>query len=47
MHFAEQKYKLSTLAITDGKRQLPSILPSKRKLSTANFCRQSFIYNLL
>ena len=35
------------LAITDSKRQLPLILPSKRKSSAANFCHWSFIYNLL
>ena len=39
--------RTSTLAITDGKRQLPLILPSKRKSSTTNFCHWSFIYNSL
>ena len=39
--------RTSALAITDSKRQLPLILPSKRKSSTANFCRWSFIYNSL
>ena len=34
-------------AITNGKRQLPSILLSKRKSLTANFWCQSFIYNSL
>ena len=33
----------AALAITDSKRQMPSILPSKRKSSTSNFCCQSFI----
>ena len=41
------KNHMTALAITDGKRQLPSILPLKRKSSTANFCHQSFIYKSL
>ena len=41
------RLRYSALAITDGKKQLSSILPSKSKSSTANFCRRSFIYNSL
>ena len=43
LHF----YPATALAITNGKRQLPSILPLKRKSLTAYFCRWSFTYNLL
>ena len=37
----------TALTITNGKRQLPSILPLKRKSSTANVYHWSFIYNSL
>ena len=49
VHFQRlcRTFLYAALVITNGKRQLPSILSSKRKSLTANFCCQSFIYNLL
>ena len=43
LHF----YPATALTITNGKRQLPSLLPLKRKSLTAYFCHRSFTYNLL
>ena len=40
-------FRTAALAITDGKRQLPSMLPLKIKSLTANFCCWSFVYNSL
>ena len=41
------KIQFTAIAITNSKRQLPSILSLKRKSLTANFCCWSFVYNSL